>query len=261
MSARSLITGLATAAFVLIVASLLALSSAPATWLDALASLATGGKLRLAQASGSIWQGSGRLVWADTGETAEARLSLAGVALPGRVHWRLSPLPLVLGLVEASVRADGMAGEVALQGSFSELRLGNGRLDLPRIELGALGSPWNTVRPAGAVSLSWSSVTLSASRFEGSVAIELREVASALSPVRPLGSYRIDVQGQGTQALITMRTLDGALALSGQGSASARGFSFLARAHPSRPDDTRLQGLLGLVGQRDGEQTVIRIGS
>ena len=102
---------------------------------------------------------------------------------------------------------------------------------------------------------------MGAQRFDGQVIIELRDVASSLSAVRPLGSYRIDVQGQGSRASIAMRTLDGALTMTGPGTASVRGFSFQARAHPSRPDDARLQGLLGLVGQRDGEQTVIRIGS
>ena len=154
-----------------------------------------------------------------------------------------------------------MTQPVALQGSWRELRLGNGRLELPRIELGALGSPWNTVRPAGAVMLSWSNIMLGPQRFDGGVTIELRNVASALSAVRPLGSYRIEIQGQGTQATISMQTLDGALTLTGQGAASARGFSFVARAQPAQADDTRLQGLLGLVGIRDGQQTIIRVGS
>jgi general secretion pathway protein N len=109
--------------------------------------------------------------------------------------------------------------------------------------------------------LSWSNIMLGPQRFDGGVTIELRNVASALSAVRPLGSYRIEMQGQGTQATISMQTLDGALTLTGQGAASARGFSFVARAQPAQADDTRLQGLLGLVGIRDGEQTIIRVGS
>lgn len=261
MSPRLVLGVLFTALVTTLVALVVALSSAPATWLDRLAASLTQGKIRLAEASGTIWQGSARLMWADTGESAESRLSLSGVALPGRIHWRVAPMPLLLGLIEANLQIDGMAGGVALQGSWRELRLGNGRLDLPRIELAALGSPWNTVRPAGAVTVSWSNVLLSAQRFDGTVGIELRDVASSLSAVRPLGSYRIEVQGQGAQAVITMRTLEGALTLTGQGMASGRGFSFLARAHPTRADDTRLQGLLGLVGTREGDHTIIKIGS
>lgn len=261
MSARTLITAILTALTTLLVAIGVALASAPASWLDMLAARLTGGKLRLAEASGSIWVGSGRLTWADTGESAQSRMSLAGVALPGKVHWQLQRLPLLLGLVEANVKVDGMAQAVALQGSLRELRLGNGRLELPRVELGSLGSPWNSVRPAGAVTLAWSNIMLGPQRFEGSVTIELRNVASALSVVRPLGDYRISIQGQGAQSSIGMQTIDGALTLTGQGVASARGFSFVARAHPARSDDARLNGLLGLVGTRDGDQTVIRIGS
>jgi general secretion pathway protein N len=261
VSVRRVITAVLTALVTIAVAMLVAVAAAPASWLDHVAARLTGGKLRLAEASGSIWSGNGRLTWVDTGESAQSRLSLAGVALPGRVHWQIEPLPLLLGLVEASIRIDGMAQPVALQGSLRELRLGNGRLDLPRIELGSLGSPWNTVRPAGAVTLAWSNILLGPQRVEGGVTIELRNVASALSAVRPLGDYRIDIQAQGAQASIAMRTTQGALTLTGQGSASARGFSFTARAHPTQTDDTRLNGLLGLIGTRDGDQTVIRIGS
>ena len=261
MRARLFAGAVLTALVSLMLAVGVILTTAPASWLDSLAARLTGGRLRLAEATGTVWQGSGRLVWADTGESAQARRSLAGVALPGRVHWQIAPAPLFLGLIEATLKLDGMTQPVALQGSWRELRLGNGRLDLPRIELGALGSPWNTVRPAGAVMLSWSNVMLGPQRFEGSVAIELRNLASALSTVRPLGNYRIEIQGQGGQATIGMQTLDGALTITGQGSASTRGFSFVARAQPADADDTRLRGLLGLVGVRDGEQTIIRVGS
>jgi general secretion pathway protein N len=254
MTARTVFAVAVTALVSLLVALGVVFTTAPATWL-------TGSRLRLAEATGTVWRGSGRLVWVDTGESAQTRRSLAGVALPGRIHWQLAPAPLFLGLIEATLKVDGMTQPVALQGSWRELRLGNGRLELPRIELGALGSPWNTVRPAGAVMLSWSNIMLGPQRFDGGVTIELRNVASALSAVRPLGSYRIEMQGQGTQATISMQTLDGALTLTGQGAASARGFSFVARAQPAQADDTRLQGLLGLVGIRDGEQTIIRVGS
>lgn len=261
MTARTIIATAVTALGSLLVALGVIFTTAPATWLDALAASLTGGRLRLAEATGTVWQGSGRLVWVDTGESAQSRRSLAGVALPGRIHWQLAPAPLFLGLIEATLKVDGMTQPVSLQGNWRELRLGNGRLELPRIELGALGSPWNTVRPAGAVMLSWSNIMLGPQRFEGGLTIELRNVASALSAVRPLGNYRIEIQGQGSQAAIGMQTLDGALTLTGQGTASARGFSFVARAQPAQADDTRLRGLLGLVGTRDGEQTIIRVGS
>lgn len=245
----------------LTVAAVVALATAPAVWLDALAEAQTSGRLRLAEAEGTVWRGSGRLVWVDTGESAESRLSLSGLALPGRVHWQLSPLALLLGLVEATLKVDGMSQPVALQGDFSALRIGNGRMDLPRLELSALGSPWNTVRPAGAAALAWSNISLGRQRFEGSITIELRAVASALSAVRPLGSYRIEVRGGGAKAEVTMSTIEGALNISGSGQLGPGGMSFSAQARAADSGDQRLQGLLGLLGPRSGDATVIRIGS
>lgn len=250
-----------TLCFALLAALGIALSTMPATWIDVLASKQTAGRLRLAEAEGTIWRGSGRIVWADTGESAESRLSLSGVALPGRVRWQLSPLALILGLVEASVSVDGMTQPVALQGTPAALRLGNGRLELPRIELSALGSPWNTVRPAGAVALTWSNIALSPRRFEGTVFIELRSVASALSSVRPLGSYRIEIRGEGGLAQVKMSTIEGALAITGEGQVGPAGMGFNAQARAARADDERLLGLLGLIGRREGDATIIRIGS
>ena len=245
----------------LLVAIACGLANAPATWLDALASAATSVRFRLAEAQGTIWRGSGRIVWADIGDTAETRLSLSGVALPGRVIWQLSPAAMLIGLVEASLQIDGMAQPVAVQGSFSNWRVANGRLELPRFELSSLGSPWNTIRPAGALALSWNNVVLERGRFEGSVMIELRSVASALSTVRPLGSYRIEIRGESGVAQVAITTIEGALLLTGNGSVGARGLGFVARARPAEAGDERLRSLLGLMGSREGDATIIRIGS
>lgn len=261
MSALGWFGRLVLALAVLTAALSVSLASAPATWIDKLFSLQTAGRLRLAEAQGNVWRGSGRLVWADIGDSAEPRLSLSGVALPGRVRWQLSPLALLLGMIEASVHVDGMTQPVAVQGTLAGLRIGNGRLDLPRMELSALGSPWNTVRPAGAISVAWSNVAISPQRFEGLVTIELRSVASALSAVRPLGSYRIDLRGEGSRAQLSMSTIDGALTISGSGQVGPTGMGFTAQAQPARAGDERLQGLLGLLGVRQGDSTVIRIGS
>lgn len=246
---------------ILIIAVAVALASVPATWVDTLFAMQTAGRLRLAEAEGDVWRGSGRLVWADTGDSAERRLSLSGVALPGRIRWQLSPLALLLGMVDASVQIDGMNQPVALQGTLASLRVGNGRLELPRMELSALGSPWNTVRPAGAISVAWSNVAMSPQRFEGLVTIELRSVASALSAVRPLGSYRIEIRGEGARAQLSMSTIEGALTIQGSGQVSPVGMGFTAQAQPASEGDERLQGLLGLLGVRQGNTTVIRIGS
>ena len=250
-----------------------ALGTAPARFLDPLLSGATHGRLRLAEAQGSLWDGSGRLVFTanavGTGGDASAApeagsgpQALDGLALPGRVRWNLRALPLLVGIVDATFGLDGMAQPVRLQGSFGELRLGPGRLALPSVELARLGSPWNSLRPSGALGLQWEPLVLREGRIDGTAAIELRDASSALTPVRPLGSYRVGVDGRGANAVLQLTTLDGPLQLSGDGTWDARGgLRFEARATAQGEDAERLRSFLGVIGRREGENTIIRIGA
>ena len=234
---------------------------APAGWLDVGLAAATQGRLRLAEANGTVWQGSGRLVLVDVGERAVQRQSLTGMVLPGRLQWSVDRLPVLVGLISAQVQIDGMQQPLRLEGSFRELRISAGSLSLPRVQLDALGSPWNTVRPAAALMLRWDSATLASAGLQGRLVAELRDVSSALTAVRPLGSYRIELSARDGQGDLVLSTVDGALKLSGRGRWSARGLSVTAEAQPSQPDDTRLQGVLSLIGRREGDRTVIRIGA
>jgi len=250
-----------------LVAAFTALAIAPATWLDLALERASGGRLRLAEASGTIWHGQGRLVFAAgpavtgpaSGTAAPAAdpdtAVLSGVALPGRMQWKLAPLPLLVGMIDAQLQIDGMKEPARLQGTPFELRLGNSQLALARTDLGALGSPWSTVRPAAALRLAWEGVSLQRGRFDGRLQIELRDVSSALSAVRPLGSYRIVIAGRSDRTAIELETLSGALRLAGRGEVLAGRPRFPPQAAPAAPADTPLLGLLGLLGSPEGGQT------
>ena len=240
------------------------LSQAPAAFADVALSGVTQGRVRLAEARGTVWNGSGRIVLADVLErgAAAAVATVPGVVLPGRFAWRLSPWPLLVGVLDARIEHDGMRQPVLLTGRAGELRATPGALQLPPVALDRLGSPWNTIRPTGALTVSWENVTLRSGRFDGRAAIELRQAASALTPVRPLGSYRIEVVGSGAQAQVRMNTLSGPLRLEGGGTWDARsGLRFTAEARAEEPERARLQPLLGLLGRRDGERTIIKIGA
>ncbi len=92
--------------------------------------------------------------------------------------------------------------------------------------------------------------------------IELRNMASALTPVNPLGSYRIGVLGEGASAKLDITTLSGPLLLNGDGTWSARsGVRFTAYASAEESEQRRLRTLLGLIGRRQGDKTLIKIGA
>jgi len=233
---------------------------APASFVDYALSRASLGRARLADAEGSVWHGAGRLVLLDSASDVDVRLA-AGMTLPGRIRWQLQALPLVVGLAEASVSVDGMPQAVRISADLSELRVGAGSLELPAMDLSGLGSPWNTIRPVAAVALRWDSLTLRSGVLDGKLSVELRDTASAMTQVRPLGSYRIDVVGSGRELALSLVTLTGALQLQGNGRWDLRGgVSFTAQAWADGPQRAQLQSLLGLIGRREADRTVIRIG-
>ena len=283
-------TGL-TGRIVLVVAAVVVVAStwlltAPATLADWAIGRLTAGRIRIADASGSIWRGQGRLVLVDV-ETERTRregtasnsggaatgsstvsadqrglVPLAGVPVPGPITWQIRPWPLLLGRLEATARHDSMAQPVRIDGNTQTVTIAAGAMQLPSIALDRLGSPWTAVRPVGSLAVSWQPLRIERGGFQGRLVLDLRDVSSALTPVRPLGAYRLEVDAKGQTADLRMTALEGPLRLSGSGNWSARGgLKFQAEAEADESERLRLQSLLGLLGRREGSRTMIRVGA
>ena len=254
------------------------LLTAPATLADWALGKATSQRIRIADATGSIWQGKGRLVVVDVdGERVRREraadspgtksndtelLALAGVPIPGTIAWKIDPWPLLLGRLEATAQHDSMAKPVSLNGTAQALQIGPGAMQLPSISLDRLGSPWNAVRPVGSLAVNWQQLRVARNGFEGKLVLDLRDASSALTTVRPLGAWRLEVDAKGPAADLRMVPLEGPLRLSGTGNWTARGgLRFQAEAEADESERLRLQSLLGLLGRREGNRTIIRIGA
>lgn len=254
------------------------LLTAPATLADWALGKATSQRIRIADATGSIWTGKGRLVVVDvdgervrreraadnpgTKSTETELLALAGVPIPGTISWKIDPWPLLLGRLEATAQHDSMAKPVTLNGTAQALQIGPGAMQLPSIALDRLGSPWNAVRPVGSLAVNWQQLRVARSGFEGKLVLDLRDASSALTTVRPLGAWRLEVDAKGPAADLRMVPLEGPLRLSGTGNWTARGgLKFQAEAEADEGERLRLQSLLGLLGRREGNRTIIRIGA
>ncbi|MEK9721083.1 MAG: type II secretion system protein N [Quisquiliibacterium sp.] len=242
-----------------------ALVLAPASYADLALDRASLGRIRLADTSGTLWNGSGRVVITDgnAGDrlAGSQGLTLSGMAVPSRIGWSLRAVPLMIGIVDASLTIDPARPAVRVSGTPTELRVGAGGFSLPSADLARLGSPWNTIKPVAALSMRWDALTLRQGVLDGRASIELRDAASAMSPVRPLGSYRIEINGNGREIFLTLSTLSGSLRLQGTGSWDRRaGVRFDAQAQAQGAQQAALQSLLSLVGRRAGDKTIIKIG-
>jgi general secretion pathway protein N len=86
-----------------------------------------------------------------------------------------------------------------------------------------------------------------------------QRVASRLSTLRPMGSYRITLQG-GTQASLRLETLEGSLQLSGTGEWVGQRLRFRGEATAVPGSEAALANLLNIIGRRNGDRSIITIG-
>jgi len=234
------------AAFLSVLVTVLAFF--PAAWLAPLLESQTHGRITLGDAQGSLWSGSAFIGAAPSGREAVTAL------LPGRFSWQLSPLVL-MGRVDVRLaNAQVLSQPVTIRGSWSAWSISAASLALPAERLAALGAPLNTLQPSGRMSLSWQQIELvrSASGIDltGVMTLDLLSMASRLSPVKPLGSYRMRLDWHGREAGLKLQTLSGAMLLDGSGNLRNGHFQFSGTAQAAVGQEEKLATLLSLLGQR-----------
>ena len=95
--------------------------------------------------------------------------------------------------------------------------------------------------------------------MRGEARIEWSGAATALSDVKPLGSYRADVAAEGSAARIDVSTLSGPLRVAGKGNlVFPAQLTFNGEARGEGPQAPALQPLLDLMGPRkaDGSHAI-----
>lgn len=240
---------------------------APAGWLAQGVASASGGRVQLADARGTVWRGDALLVLSGGSGSRDA------VWLPERLGWRLAPA--WLGLAATFTQPGRMPGEVSLRWlpgwGTSRVQVqttsGDGVLGVwPAALLEGLGAPLNTLQPQGRLVLSARQLGFTQQQgrwqMEGQLAFQVLDAASLLSVISPLGSYEATLAGQpGGAPTLALRTLSGALQLQGQGRFTPRGLAFAGTAQAAPGQEAALANLLNIIGRRQGAVSLISIGS
>ena len=236
-----LLAGLASAA-------LTAMAFFPAAWLASIVEYQSAGRLTLGDAQGTLWHGSAFIGAAPSGMAPVTPL------LPGRFSWRVSPT-ILLGRM--SVELDNPAAlslPVTITGGWHQWQVSPAAITLPAERLASLGAPLNTIHPSGQMRLSWQLLQLTkrqqAIELTGSMRLELSEIASRLSPIKPLGSYSLAMEWSKIDATVTLTTLSGPLLLDGTGNIHDGRFQFAGKAEAEAGQEGQLANLLNLLGQR-----------
>ncbi|WP_374669649.1 type II secretion system protein N [Ramlibacter sp.] len=233
--------------------------AAPAHWLAAGVAAATRGQVQLLQPRGTVWDGSARL--ALTGGAGSSDQA----ALPGRLAWRLRPAWMGARLVATAdcCTAQPLALRIGVRIGAIAIDVADGQTQWPASLTTGLGTPWNTLQLDGDLRLSTQGLSVEwvegRPTVRGQAELVARQMSSRLSTLRPMGSYRITLQG-GAPTTLRLDTLEGSLQLSGQGQWVGSRLRFSGEARAAAEREAALSNLLNIIGRRNGARSLISIG-
>ncbi len=243
--------------------SLALLMWAPARWLAWGVAQASQGQVQWLNPRGTVWQGSAQLMLSGGPGSRQPQ------ALPGRLHWSLSPTwsGLRMGWRADCCMTQAASIQAALGWNTLQLQTSDHRSSWPAALLTGLGAPWNTLQAEGqlqlrteALQLNWAQGRL---QMQGRLELNLQEMSSRLSPVKPMGSYRIALTGtpQGTPTPgLDLSTLQGPLLLSGQGQWVGQRLRFTGEARAAEGHEAAFDNLLNILGRRQGARSLLSLG-
>jgi len=232
---------------------------APARWLASAVRQASHGQVLLEDARGTVWSGSAQFtLTGGAGSPAAARL-------PSRLVWTLQPGEggMVLRLQTRCCLAQPWRIELVPRWAGVQVRLSDAPSNWPAQLLSGLGTPFNTLAPEGQLALSTHGLTFTwaAGRLQvaGQARLDAQDLASRLSTLRPMGSYRLTLAG-GAVPELSLATLQGSLQLSGRGTWVGGKLRFVGEASSGPQHQAALSNLLNIIGRRNGARSIIQFG-
>ena len=239
---------------------------APARWLADAITRATVGQVQLVNARGTVWQGRADLLF--TGGDG----SRTQTALPQGVSWRLRPT-LAAGMPAMAVTLNAPCCTSTPLNATVVPRWGGVQVAIaafssrwPAELLSGLGTPWNTLRMEGQLALQSDGLAIRVDQgrlsLQGVLVVDALDIASRLSTLRPLGSYRLELRtaANGNTATLNLSTLRGDLLLQGSGQWVGGRLRFRGEAQAAAGREVALTNLLNIMGKRQGALSVFTVG-
>jgi general secretion pathway protein N len=181
---------------------------APATIVDAQLKRATDGRLRLSQAQGTIWAGSGLL---------ELRDARGANAIAKDFAWRVLPDSLWHGRLVCEVTLENQGRPFLVSAAISKVSITNAEINLPAAAMALAEPRLKPLKLSGDVALRTTNLAMGAGEMLGNVTLQWRNAGSAFTPVSPIGSYELQLNGEGKSVSARLSTLQGPLQLDGSG--------------------------------------------
>lgn len=223
--------------------SVFLLATIPASYVATQVQSAMPGRIEIGDAHGTLWRGSARARLAPT----------RGGPVIDRLEWRLAPMRFAQGEIAFVTRAtsDGIEASAEIARGFRQWRVRDANVEGDASALAAFVpavAPW---RPSGRFTLATPSLTIAGQEVRGGLDAEWRAAGTALSEVRPLGSYRATWRAENGPGKIVVTTLQGPLGITGEGSTTpGMRIAFSGEARAEAGAAKALEPLLDLMGPR-----------
>jgi general secretion pathway protein N len=230
----------------------------PASWFANRLGSQTACRITLHQPQGSIWNGSAAIGFSEI--DMASGVCRPPNAITERFQWN-NECNILSASCKGAIEFSALKKPLQYSLSLSGLHLKAGEIILPVNGLEALGSPWSSLRPRGEMLMAWSDLTInSASNATpvGNIQIEMHDVSSAVSPVKPLGSYEIAITLLPTGGTWDVHTITGPLLIKGAGEIDHQQTHFSGEVSATPEAEEALVGLLSLLGKRNGDTYLIR---
>jgi general secretion pathway protein N len=224
--------------------------TAPANLLDGRLSAASQGRLRIADASGTVWNGSGDLVLLPHG----TRRAIA---------WHIDGWPLLAGELRGNVRTNGAASSPAAFDYAQRTRsLSDLEFSLPMDALLQIaGVPAALATASGNLSAHVRRLTQTPQAIDADLALDWQD--ASVPTLQPglrigLGDVRLELQGSGPEVAGSLSNRGGDVEIAGRvalTAALAPRIDATVRPRPGldRDRSTAIAAALSLVGAADGQ--------
>ena len=220
------------------------IATAPATLVDAGLRRISQGKLRLVEARGTLWSGSGQIEMRDPGGRTGVAKSFS---------WRFLPLPLLRGHLVCEIGLEQADQPFPVTISLSGIELADADISLPAAALG-LGVP--KLAPlglTGEILLHVANLSIGGKQMRGNATLQWRDAGSVFAPISPLGDYELKLDAADAMIHLSLRTVQGPLQLDGTGSwANGSPPDFMAVVHVPPQNQQQLDPLLRLFAVERG---------
>jgi general secretion pathway protein N len=223
----------------------------PASWVGVVLEKQTLGRISLGDIQGSFWRGS-----AFVGASVDHKSAVTPL-FPGRFSWRISPAILLGQVVVELENKQVMSTPLHVNGNFRQWHISPASIRLPPERLEGLGAPLNTIGPTGKIVLHWGQLEVSLHQgkmlLNGTMKLDLNEMASRASSIKPLGSYFLALNWRGDVANLVLNTSKGPMMLEGTGTLDQGRFRFSGKAYAEQGQEEKMANLLNLLGRRRQE--------